>query len=129
VLAVDTNVIVRYLTRDDAEQFARTIAIIGRVDVYICTTVLLEAEWVLRRSYGFSRDRVVQALAAVAALPRVTLEDGALLATALDWAARGMDFADALHLAKSAHCDAFISFDRRLANAAAAVPAVVVRVP
>jgi predicted nucleic-acid-binding protein len=129
VLAVDTNVIVRYLTRDDAEQFARTNAIIGRAGVYICTTVLLETEWVLRRGYGLSRDRVVQALAAVAALPHVTLEDDALLATALGWAARGMDFADALHLAKSAHCDTFISFDRRLASAALAIPGVVVRAP
>jgi predicted nucleic-acid-binding protein len=49
VLAIDTNVIIRYLTRDDAEQFAKANALIGAEDVFVCTTVLLETEWVLRR--------------------------------------------------------------------------------
>lgn len=129
MLAVDTNIIVRYLTGDDAEQFARASALIRHEDVYIGTTVLLEAEWVLRRGYGFGRDRVVEALGAFAALPRVTLEDPVRLATALGWAARGMDFANALHLAASGECDAFISFDRRLATVAAAIGAPTVREP
>jgi len=55
MLAVDTNVIVRYLTRDDAAQFAKADALVKNNDVYVCTTVLLETEWVLRRGYGFSR--------------------------------------------------------------------------
>ena len=42
MLAVDTNVIVRYLTGDDAEQFAKASAFIRDEDVYVCTTVLLE---------------------------------------------------------------------------------------
>ena len=63
MLAVDTDVVVRYLTRDDAEQFAKVNALIGGEDVYVCTTVLLETVWVLRRAYRFSRERVVDALA------------------------------------------------------------------
>lgn len=31
-----------------------------------------------------------------------------------------MDFADALHLGKSAHCEGFASFDRKLVRAARA---------
>jgi len=100
MLAVDTNVIVRYLTGDDAEQFAKASALIRDEDVYVCTTVLLETEWVLRRGYRFSRERVSAALTAFAGLPRVTLADPALTAKALDWRRRGMDFADALHLAQ-----------------------------
>ena len=65
----------------------------------------------------------------LAGLPRVTLEDPALAAKALDWMAGGMDFADALHLAKADGCDAFISFDQRFAVAANALSAVKVRVP
>jgi predicted nucleic-acid-binding protein len=38
MLAVDTNVIVRYLTHDDAEQFAKASALIRSEDVYVCTT-------------------------------------------------------------------------------------------
>jgi predicted nucleic-acid-binding protein len=129
VLAVDTNVIVRYLTGDDTEQFTKASALIGSDDVYVCTTVLLETEWVLRRGYRFSRQRVIAALAAFAGLPRVTLEDPALAAKALDWTRHGMDFADALHLAKAQGCEAFVSFDRRLAAVANALSDLKVRAP
>jgi predicted nucleic-acid-binding protein len=84
--------------------------------VYVCTTVLLEAELVLRRAYRFGRQRVFAALAAFAGLSRVTLEDPALAAKALDCTRQGMDFADALHLVKAQGCEAFVSFDQRLAG-------------
>jgi predicted nucleic-acid-binding protein len=129
VLAVDTNVIVRYLTRDDAEQFAKASALIRDEDVYVCTTVLLETEWVLRRGYRFSRTQIIAALAAFAGLPRVTLEEPASAAKALDWTRRGMDFADALHLAKAEGCDALISFDQRFAAVANTLSEVKVRAP
>ena len=129
MLAVDTSVIVRYLTRDDTGQFAKASALISGEDVYVCTTVLLETEWVLRRGYRFSCERVIAALIAFAGLPRVTLEDPSSTATALDWTRRGMDFADALHLAKAQGCEAFVSFDQRLAAAANAMSEVKVRAP
>jgi predicted nucleic-acid-binding protein len=129
VLAVDTNVIVRYLTRDDTEQFAKASALISGEVVYVCTTVLLETEWVLRRAYRFSREQVIAALAAFAGLPRVMLEDPASTAKALDWTRRGMDFADALHLAKAQGCEAFVSLDQRLVAAANAMSEVKVSSP
>jgi predicted nucleic-acid-binding protein len=91
--------------------------------------VLLETEWVLRRGYRFSRQRVVAALAAFAGLPRVTLEDPALAAKALDWTRHGMDFSDALRLAKAQGCEAFVSFDQRLAATANALSDLKVRAP
>jgi predicted nucleic acid-binding protein len=51
----------------------------------------------------------------------VTLEDPQLAALALDRAEQGLDFADALHLGGAQGCTAFMSFDRRLAKAAARV--------
>jgi len=91
--------------------------------------VLLETEWVLRRGYRFSRERVIAALAAFAGLPRVTLQNAELTAKTLDWAQRGMDFADALHLAQAQECEAFVSFDQRLAAVATALSEVKVRAP
>jgi len=129
MLAVDTNVIVRYLTGDAAEQFAKASALIGGEEVYVCTTVLLETEWVLRRGYRFGRERIIAALAAFAGLPRVSLEDPGLVAKALDWTRHGMDFADALHLAKARDCEAFVSFDQRLAAVANALSDLKVRMP
>ena len=129
MLALDTNVIVRYLTGDDDEQFAKADALIRDEEVYVCTTVLLETEWVLRRAYRFSRERVLAALTAFAGLSRVTLEDPAIAAQALEWTRGGMDFADALHLAKAQECDGFITFDQRFAAAAEALSAIKIRVP
>jgi predicted nucleic-acid-binding protein len=129
VLAVDTNIIVRYLTADHPEQFAKSKALIDGEDIFVCTTVLLETEWVLRRGYRFSRDRIVAALTAFAGLPRVTLEDFALAAKALDWMARGMDFANALHLAKAQGCEAFVSFDQHFVTVANTISEVKVRAP
>lgn len=82
--------------------------------------MLLEVEWVLRSAYGYGAADVVHALRAFAGLPTVTLEDGAMVAAALDLAERGMDFADALHLTRSEHCEAFVTFDRKLVKAAKA---------
>jgi predicted nucleic-acid-binding protein len=129
VLAVDTNIVVRYLTADHPEQFAKASVLIHGEDVYVCTTVLLETEWVLRGGYRFSRDRINAALTAFAGLPRVNLEDPALAAKALDWMRSGLDFADALHLAKAEGCEAFVSFDQRFAAAANAPSEVKVRAP
>jgi len=42
------------------------------------------------------------------------------VANALDLAEKGLDFADALHLGKSAHCEGLVTFDRKLVKAAKA---------
>lgn len=121
MLAIDTNLVVRYLVRDDAAQAARARKLIDETDVFVSSTVLLECEWVLRSAYGFSPGRCVKALADFVGLPRVTVDEAAPVGRALDWAARGLDFADALHLAKAEGCDAFVSFDRSFLRTAKAL--------
>jgi len=127
MLAVDTNVIVRYLTRDHLQQSRKAKTLIDSEHVFVCATVLLETEWVLRSVYGFTPTEIVKALTAFAGLPGVILEDEAMIAKALDWTARGMDFADALHLVKAQGSDAFVSFDRRLARTAKELSDIAVR--
>lgn len=129
MLAVDTNILVRSVTRDGAEQSARAKRLVDDSEIFVATTVLLETEWVLRRGYGFSPAEIAMALRLFAGLPRVTLEDPALAVQALDWMVGGMDFADALHLAKTEGCEAFVSFGRRLATAANRLSPVRVREP
>ena len=83
----------------------------------------------LRRAYRFSCEQLIAALATFAGPPRVTLEDAASAAKALDWTRRGMDFADALQLAKLRGCKAFVTVDQRLAAAGNAVSEMKVRAP
>lgn len=116
--AIDTNIIVRLLTADEPVQAEAARQIIEGGDIFVGVTVLLEAEWVLRAAYGFGTNEIAAALRGFAGLVGVTLEDSAAVALALEWMAKGMDFADALHLARAAHCSAFVTFDRKLASRA-----------
>jgi predicted nucleic acid-binding protein len=129
MLAIDTNLIVRYLTGDHPRQSATARALIDGNDVFVCTTVLLESEWVLRSVYGYAPARLATALAAFAGLARDKLEDAALIAKALDWMEKGVDFADALHLIKAEGCEAFVSFDHSFAKTANTLSEVKVRTP
>ncbi len=111
--AIDTNVVVRYLTGDQPEQAARARTAIDSGHVFVSTTVLLESDWVLRSVYGFSGEEVATALRAFAGLPSVSVDSPTLIAEALDRAEEGMDFADALHLGAASHCETMLTFDRR----------------
>ncbi|HEV2596237.1 MAG TPA: type II toxin-antitoxin system VapC family toxin [Sphingomicrobium sp.] len=116
--AIDTNVLVRFLTKDDPEQYVRAKALIEGGDIFVATTVLLEAEWVLRSGYAYTRMDIVNALRSFAGLPGITLENPNVAAQALAWSENGMDFADALHLASSSPHGTFHTFDTRLIKAA-----------
>lgn len=118
MLAIDTNIVVRYLTNDHPKQSPRAREVIDGQAVFVAVTVILEVEWVLRSTYAYQAADVARALRLFAGLPTVTVEDGPVVATALDLAERGMDFADALHLGKAAHCDGLASFDRKFVKAA-----------
>jgi predicted nucleic-acid-binding protein len=84
-------------------------------DVFIGTTVILETEWVLRAGYGFASTAIAGALRGLGGLAGISIEESAQTAQALDWMTAGMDFADALHLARSSHCSAFVTFDKKFA--------------
>ena len=122
MLALDTNVVVRYLTGDDPEQAARARAAIDAGPVFVSTTVLLECDRVLRSVYGFGGEEVAAALRAFAGLPTVSVESPAMLAEALERAAAGMDLADALHLGAAVRCEAMLTFDRRFIETARNTP-------
>jgi predicted nucleic-acid-binding protein len=129
VRAIDTNIVVRLLTADDAEQAKAARLVVEAGDIFLGVTVLLEAEWVLRAGYGFLSAQIVAALRGMAGLPGMTVEEPMQLASALDWLEDGMDFADALHLARSGHCSAFVTFDRKFSKRAKALTTIPVIIP
>ena len=114
MIAVDTNVLVRLVTNDEPVQARRAAALFEAHDIRIPKSVLLECEWVLRYAYALPRQAIVSAFRAVLGLPRVGVEDPDAAAQAIAWFEKGMDFADALHLASSGRAERFASFDARL---------------
>jgi predicted nucleic-acid-binding protein len=123
VIAVDTNVVVRLLTDDEPRQTARARKLFDTQIVFVSRTVLLEAEWVLRRLYRLHHGAVIDALGALVSLANVRCEDEPIVQKALSWSREGFDFADALHVAASGAAEAFATFDRGLIKAAASIEA------
>jgi predicted nucleic-acid-binding protein len=127
MIAIDTNIIVRYFVDDHPAQTERAIGIIDGQRVFVSITVVIEVEWVLRSIYRFGRAEIIDTFLTFAGMPSVTIEDAAIVAEALDLFAQGMDFADALHLLKARHCERFVTFDRKFIKAAKAAGHEMVR--
>ena len=112
MVSVDTNVVIRLLTRDDEAQYGKAYRLFDKKTVFVSDTVLLETEWVLRYAYELDRGLINESLAGLLGLPNVRTAHPALIQEALQWHRDGLDFADALHLAMSGHCDTMATFDK-----------------
>ena len=125
--AIDTNVLARFFIddADDAEavkQRPAAIAAIAEIStkIFLPLTVMLEFEWVMRGFYALTRKDIGRVFKALCGLENVQIENRSSVLTALNGYQRGLDFADALHLARAESCTAFLSFDRRLKKSVAA---------
>ncbi len=118
MIAVDTNIVVRFLVDDDLRQSEQAVYLFRRETVFLARSVLLETEWVLRRGYKMNPVKIGGALEALIGLPNVVCEDDSGVRQALMWHQAGMDFADALHLAAGSRAAQFITFDQDMIKAA-----------
>lgn len=111
--AIDTNIVIRLLIRDDERQYqlARKIVSNGAI---IPITVLLETGWLLESRFRFGRADVVEALKQLIDAPGITVAEPVAVRAALDLYARGADFADAIHLVAARGAEAFVTFDRKM---------------
>jgi len=114
VIAVDTNVVVRLLARDDEAQYQASRTLFETQEIFIPNTVVLELEWVLRYAYDFSPAEIGAAFKRLFGLKNVHLDHPQRVAEAISWHETGLDFADAFHLAQSQQCSTFKTFDERL---------------
>ena len=53
MIAIDTNIVVRFLTQDDEQQYQKSLKLFQEQELFISDTVILETEWVLRFAYEF----------------------------------------------------------------------------
>lgn len=118
MLAIDTNIVVRYLVGDGGDQFDRAVDILENNETSISLTVVLETERVLRDAYELGSDDVLAALQKIQGLPTVRIREERVARDAIHLSASGLDFVDALHLAQSDGCAAFVTFDKRLVRTA-----------
>jgi predicted nucleic acid-binding protein len=121
-LFLDTNVILRYLTRDDPLQAARAYALFqeaaqGQVTLVMSEAIILELVHVLssRVTYNLPRQQVATHIGNVLSLSGVTLPHKRTYLRALSlWESSSVDFADALSVAhmERLRIATIASFDR-----------------
>ncbi|MFO1224512.1 MAG: type II toxin-antitoxin system VapC family toxin [Burkholderiaceae bacterium] len=122
--ALDTNVLVRYVVEDDAKQLAAARRLIRRCinegrALFVPVTVTLELEWVLRASFEYTKDEVMEVLSSLFSAAELTFESERGLEVALQLYREGSaDFADCLHVALAAQAGELPlwTFDRRAAK-------------
>ncbi|NET72163.1 MAG: type II toxin-antitoxin system VapC family toxin [Sphaerospermopsis sp. SIO1G2] len=113
MIAVDTNIVIRLITKDDELQYQKSFTLFKNKNIFISDTVILETEWVLRFAYKFKPVDICQALRKLFGLPNVYLTNEKLILQVIEWHENGLDFADVFHLAASDHCLEFYTFDEK----------------
>lgn len=121
MLGVDSNVLVRYLTRDDRPQYERARRLINREvakgePVLVSLLVLLETEWVLRSRYEMAKADILTTFSSLLDTSDLAFEDEPSVETAIySWKESATDFADCLIEARNRRlgCRATATFDGR----------------
>ena len=122
MIGVDTNVLVRYLTRDNPAQYEKAAAFIEAAtdrgeQLVVNTVVLCELEWVLGSVYNYSRAEIARAIEQILATAQFEVErlDEARKALA-DFRTTKSDFSEALigWINRSLGAEHTMTFDRDL---------------
>lgn len=121
MIAVDTNILVRFLTQDDKEQFIKVEHLFrrhaGQGEIFIAMLVILEMNWVLTRLYDWKPLRFYDAVEDILCCPSFMVENDVKVRNAVA-ACRvnsKLDFSDALIGYAGAHRGlTTYTFDKKL---------------
>lgn len=123
MIAIDTNVLVRFLTQDDPEQARAATGFMNGLRQtnpgFISREVMVELVWVLERAYGFSRAEVAGALEALLSATEIEVEVADDTGRAVfQYREGGFGFADLMIAAAARRADAMplVTFDRKAAR-------------
>ena len=119
MIGLDTNIVVRYLTKDDEGQWQKAVDLIGRSEsCFICNIVLCEIVWVLKgKPYKYSQAEIMQTLELMLQSPKFEFENKSIIYQAIASSKQGTaDFADYLIGAVNHDngCIHTFTFDRKL---------------
>ncbi len=123
MLALDTNVILRYLVQDNEVQAEAAGSLIESLTAdrpgFICREVTVEMVWVLERSYRFTRSQIADVLVEMTLTQGLVFEaEDDVVRAALQYRQGGPGFADLMILAAvtRAEADPLYTFDRALSR-------------
>jgi predicted nucleic-acid-binding protein len=120
MIGVDTNILVRLAVRDNLRQTNAVLELLesqmhSGQPLYISLVALIEAAWVLAKTYGYNKLALLHWLEAMLASNDFVLADEALVHAAIEtFRMHRIDFADAMVAAvnSSAGCEKTVTFDK-----------------
>lgn len=117
---LDTNVIVRFLMKDDAEQAALATKVFAEFTTsapgFVCREVLVELVWVLQKIYRLPRTDIADAIEGLLGARELLMEAADRVAIAVDrYRKGGPGFADQMIAlaGQGAGCQTTVTFDRK----------------
>ena len=123
MIALDTNVLARYLVDDGPQQAeaARTLlaGLTPERPGFVCEEVAVELSWVLARAYGFSRDRIARLFEDLVGTAELHVEaHDDVIRSAEGYRRGGADFSDRIigAAARRSGADVPYTFDRRVSR-------------
>jgi predicted nucleic-acid-binding protein len=114
-MIADTNVLLRFIVRDDPAQFERALEIMERAEAIVVTNVTLcELAWVLRSRYGVTRENIAATITGLRETRNIVL-DSAAVDAGLTLLKAGRDFSDGVIAYEGLRLggEVFISFDKK----------------
>ena len=123
MIALDTNVLVRFLAQDDDAQFEVAAGLIegctSDAPGYVCREVIIELVWVLERAYKYSREDIAEALLSIVTASQLSVENAQDIASVVNlYRDEGYDFADLMIRQSAQRSENRIlkTFDQKLAK-------------
>ena len=123
MIALDTNVLVRFLAQDDDAQFQVAAGLIegctSDAPGYVCREVIIELVWVLERAYKYSREDIAEALLSIVTASQLSVENAQDIASVVNlYRDEGYDFADLMIRQSAQRSENRIlkTFDQKLAK-------------
>jgi predicted nucleic-acid-binding protein len=120
---LDTNVIVRFLMKDDADQAALATKAFAEFTIaapgFVCREVLVELVWVLQKIYRLPRTDIADAIEGLLGAREIVVETADQVAVAVDRLRKGgAGFADQMIAlaGQGAGCQTTVTFDRKAAG-------------
>jgi len=122
MIGIDTNILVRYLTKDDIEQAITASNLLEQYSgdessVYINNIVLCEVIWVLESGYKYPKHQITNAIKLILQTPEFAFDNHAIIAKVLYEyeQSNGADFSDILisFTNKNKGCSTTYSFDKK----------------
>ena len=124
---IDTNVLIRYLVKDDPLQYQQAVALLKSLPkIYLSPVVLVETVWVLSHCYQVTLERQCEALRELVGTRNFWVDNRQGTLRAIDDYAKGYDFADAMigHHNQTNNCGTTWTFDRKASKLAEFSPVI-----